>query len=293
MPFSSAWRRLVFYWIVASFLAISCTREDHSAVHFNKIVSTTLHTDELLVHLVHPSRILSLSSLADDDYFSPLGEKAQAVALRTPAEPEAIMALGPDLVLASAWVAPEKVEFLRQMGLRIEVVPIPQTAGQIISQTLELGTFLRAEEQAGELVEDMNSMKERLLLRNLKISQSKTLAEISEWGTSGGRGSLWNEMCNLAGLRNLAAEQESDKWGMAQISSEMLLLWQPDLVYLAESPGNTWNDSVVSDPVFSRLEAVKEQRFLTIPEAHRSSPGLGFWLGALELSLAAYPEIKE
>ncbi len=83
----------------------------------NRIASTTLGTDEILLELVDPSRLVTLSSIADDARYSSISERAPAVAGRVDRGVESILSHTPDLVLVATYTATETVDILLRAGL--------------------------------------------------------------------------------------------------------------------------------------------------------------------------------
>lgn len=87
-----------------------------------RIISTSISTDEILIDLVPSSRIAAFSRLVDDPGISNIVERAQSVGSRVDGQSsEAIMALHPDLILIPDFVKPEVIQSLRDMNLQVYV----------------------------------------------------------------------------------------------------------------------------------------------------------------------------
>ena len=90
--------------------------------HPSRIVSLTYGTDEILLGLVDTSRVAALSRYAGNpDISFVTKEEAEAVGRKVDMNAEFIMALKPDLVIASTAVSPQLVSLLRQSGIPVYV----------------------------------------------------------------------------------------------------------------------------------------------------------------------------
>ena len=91
--------------------------------HPMRIVSFSISCDEILLGLVEPERIASVSYLCDDAGISHVVEKSKAVKERIKGTPsvERIMALKPDLVILGDWWTPDSIQTIRDMGISVYV----------------------------------------------------------------------------------------------------------------------------------------------------------------------------
>jgi iron complex transport system substrate-binding protein len=82
-----------------------------------RIVSVTLATDEILLALVEPSRLLGVTYLAVDARLSNMTQEAAAVPYKIRADPEQIISLQPDLVFVASFLRGEFIRLLQAAGL--------------------------------------------------------------------------------------------------------------------------------------------------------------------------------
>ena len=87
-----------------------------------RIVSLNLCTDQILLELVPRNRIAALSWLAGDGNVSAVAGELKGIKLIAGGAEE-VLALDPDLVLASPYAATPTVELLKRLGRRVEMVP--------------------------------------------------------------------------------------------------------------------------------------------------------------------------
>ena len=86
-------------------------------------------------------------------------------------------------------------------------------------------------------------------------------------GTTAGRGTTWQIMIELAGMRNAAAEAGMD--GHPEIEFEQILAIDPDFFLVSEPDGQETGSGETllrNEPLLQNLRAVKEGRFLRLPE---------------------------
>ena len=82
-----------------------------------RIVSVTLATDEILLALVEPSRLLGVTYLAVDARLSSMTREAEAIPHIVRADPEQIISLQPDLVFVASYLRGEFIRLLQAAGL--------------------------------------------------------------------------------------------------------------------------------------------------------------------------------
>lgn len=108
--------------------------------HPMRIVSFSISCDEILLGLVEPERIASVSYLCDDAGISHVVEKSKAVKERIKGTPsvERIMALKPDLVILGDWWTPDCIQTIRDMGISVYVYKTPYTVADIKKRFVRL-----------------------------------------------------------------------------------------------------------------------------------------------------------
>jgi iron complex transport system substrate-binding protein len=195
---------------------------------YQRIVSTNLVTDRLLVELCEPARILAVSRAAAARRRD--GYRYQG--LRTVdgfGAPEAMVTLRPDLVLTNSFGVPGVAARLRDAG--IEVFDLGELRGErsfafVVSS---LGVLLDVPERAGRLLASFTSRMRalptslggRVPRRGLFLS---TLGPDLQGGTIG---TSYHDILVAAGLVDVAAARYRD-W--PAYSPEQVLDLQPEVV---------------------------------------------------------------
>lgn len=194
-----------------------------------RIVSMSLCTDQLLLQLVAPARIASLSYLASDPAYSPQAARAQGIPANR-AQAEEVLAFAPDLILTSQFSATLAANLLERLGHPVQRLGFAATADEIYAQMREVaaltGTTARGEALVAELQAAI-AIGQRQLVPQLR---GKSAVFFASNGFSFGSGSLQHEFLASLGLRNVAAE--AGLRGPAQLPLEVLLAAQPDFVLI-------------------------------------------------------------
>jgi iron complex transport system substrate-binding protein len=194
-----------------------------------RIVSLNLCTDQLLLQLVDPARIASLTYLAADPELSAQAERARGVPW-VRATAEEVILLRPDLALAGDYGAPEAVSALRRWGIPV-VQFAPAQSWEAIREQLRRAADAVQEVEKGEaLLEWMDASLAALEAR--KPAAMLRAIVVQADGATYGSETLTDAVLRAAGFRNLAAELGIVGYG--SISLERILLSDPDLVIVFE-----------------------------------------------------------
>jgi iron complex transport system substrate-binding protein len=188
-----------------------------------RIVSTNVCTDQLLLLLVDPSRIAAVSNLSGDPTLSTMPERANGLR-KTGGRAEEIVPLKPDLVLANQWTGAKASRFLSGLGIEVLVVPEAKTFSEIEAVLTMLGERLDAKESAGNLVQQM---RERLA-RTRRAPDGRTALIYEPNGYSPAKGTLSDAILTEAGWTNLAPRLGVENYGVVPL--ERVVMTRPDLL---------------------------------------------------------------
>jgi iron complex transport system substrate-binding protein len=202
-----------------------------------RIASLNLCTDLLLLELVSRERIVSLTYWAADPDLSRRADRVGDIPLNHSLAEE-IVPTEPDLVLAGQFSDMQVVNLLRRLGYRVEVVQVPLTLAGMREHLLEFGELVGEPQGAEELADAIDG---RLAAVAAHGGGTKPLAAVyGPQGVSPGRDTLMNDLLQLAGYRNLAAELGIVSYGT--LSLEALVMADPDVLVLDDLTQN--RDSV-------------------------------------------------
>ena len=190
-----------------------------------RVMTLNMCADQLVLDLLPPERITSvtyISHIASDENLAHL---AGRVGINY-GMAEEVFAQSPDLVIGGDFSAPATQAILKRAGYPLYEMASAEKFEAIREQTLFVGRLLGAETRAQELVAEME-----VDLADLARTRPARPISVVAWDGSGiapGKGTLFNEILNVAGDINLAAEQ-SDAY-MVALDMEELLVTNPDIL---------------------------------------------------------------
>ncbi len=261
----------------------------------SRLVSLTLMTDEMLLDLVVPERIAALSAFAADPRLSNVAERAgdyPAMAFHV----EPVLALRPDRVFVADWSDEAKVNQLRAAGIPVTLVRSPTSMDEIRVALLDVARTVHVEARAHELIATMDRILAEVekQVSTIPPGERLTVLDLHAWGSVSAAGSSWDALLQAAGLVNAAAGLRSDRHGQAPLSTEKLLVLDPDLIvlpgWLPGDPGaaERFRENLLADPSLRPLRALQTGQVLLMPERLRSTTSHYIAHGVAFLSEAAY-----
>lgn len=188
-----------------------------------RIMSLKVCTDELLLDLVPPSRIASITFLSREK--ASLRQWPQAATIPVNHNTaEEILSLHPDLILTDPFIAPSLRPLLAKTGAKVLEVPPAENFKQIRATTRLVAKAVGEEARGEALIARMDAQ-----LRDLAAHRPARPVTVAEWGGGGyvpGKGGLFDALLTAAGARNV----EHGSFGYYDVES--LIAANPDaLVY--------------------------------------------------------------
>lgn len=265
-----------------------------------RIVSLTYGTDEILTALVSTDRIASYSKYAGDDGISFLTKDEVAKVGRTvDMEPEHILALAPDLVIASTSTPMQTVEVLTRSGVPVYVSAIPTTVEEMKEKVRGVAKAVHEEEKGEALVSDMDSKLAALASKLSAVSPDKERVALgmSFRGILGKKGTLFSDVLRLAHVKDGAAVYEVPKGADAYLSLEILPKIDPDVILLptwrvkAGDDTKAFEEGLLSNPALREVTAVKERRLVPFSEKYKYVMSQHVVDAVEAAARAVYPEV--
>ncbi len=224
-----------------------------------RVMSISLCSDQLLLDLLPPSRITSVTYLSRERNESYLNDEAWKVGVNH-GTAEDVVRERPDLVLAGTYTTPDTRRLVKAVGIPMMELPPANTFEEIRDQTRELGHALGADAQADGLIRRMNTT-----LAQLAATAPKRRITIVSWDGGGsvpGRGTLDDAIFRAAGAVNLGAEPGLRS---VQFDTERLLLAHPELLAFGDATTTTpsLRSGIFAQPVVRQQFA---GRMITYPE---------------------------
>ncbi len=228
-----------------------------------RIISMNLCTDQLLMRLVEPHRIASLSYLSwRKDAIAPELRPILAHTRPNRAVAEQVMMLKPDLVLTGAYSAMTTTPLLRRTGIRVvEFQPAVDFDG-MRADIRKLGDAVGEPERAEQLIADFDRDLARLE-GAVPTGPRPVYTDIGINTVIAGKETLHAAIANAAGFRTLG--ETLGIVGYRSLPLEVLLQTKPDLVSIsnpyARSPALA--TQALGHPLLRRMLAENPQ--ITLP----------------------------
>jgi iron complex transport system substrate-binding protein len=250
---------------------------------YQRIVSTSMVTDRLLLELCEPDRILAFSNtgVRESPRAYQFAGKASAEGLGAL---EALISLKPDLVLINRFGGAGRVAKLRAAGIEVfdlgelhgvsSLIPIAHWTGELIGHP----------ERAAELVRTFQRRFAGVAAR-LGTRPRRTALYVAAIGPTligGTTGTSYHDVLEAAGLIDAAAGRFKD-W--PQYSAEQIMSMAPDLLITKEGMGN----ALCVYPGLERLAACTPGHVIELPAGMIEDPGLTMLETAERLFDLAYP----
>jgi iron complex transport system substrate-binding protein len=193
-----------------------------------RIASLNKCADQLLVTLVDPSRIASVSPIATDE-FSFLAERLKGLPANS-GRGESILLSNADLVLAGAFESHVRRHLLARQGFDVVVLDVWTRIGDGKEQIRMLSRRLGAETEGERLIADIDAA----LARSRAIAPaSRSVLVLQRRGYTPGDASILIEL-----IRHMGLVPYSDRLGLPNggtVPLERLVADAPDYLLMSES----------------------------------------------------------
>jgi iron complex transport system substrate-binding protein len=197
-----------------------------------RIMSMNLCTDALLLDLVEPRRITSVTPLSRSRSNSYRWPQATQVPINHGLAEE-VLQQRPDLVLAGTYTTTATRAVLKRLGMPLLEVPPANNFAEIRQVTRSVAEAVGEQERGERLLAEMDAT-----LAALAATRPKQIIRVAGWDGGGsvpGEGTLFDAILRAAGGTNIAALPGSQG---SSFGIERLLLSRPDiLAYGADNHG--------------------------------------------------------
>ncbi len=191
-----------------------------------RIMSLKICTDELLLDLVGPERIASVTFMSQEP--AALRHWPQGAKLKVNyGSAEEILATKPDLILTDPFMAPSLRQLLTKTDAKIIEVPPAEDFDQIRATTRMVAKALGEEARGEHLIAQMDAD-----LAAVAANRPAKHIRVAEWGNGGyvpGAGGLLGTMLKAAGAVSI------ENGAMAYYDVEALIAAKPDLLIYGDT----------------------------------------------------------
>jgi len=225
------------------------------------VMSLSMCTDDLLLDLLPPERIASVTYYARERSISYLWPQAAKVAINS-GTVEEVLAERPDLVLAGTYTTPATRLLLKKMQVPLLEVAPAVDFDQIRAVTRDVARALKRDAAGEALIAKMD-----LTLQELAATKPPQIIRVAAWGEGGsvpGKGTLFDAILRAAGGINVAASADGGPY--LSFGMEQLIIARPDVIAYASNTTDTpgLNADLAQHPVILRLYP---RRRVTYPSA--------------------------
>ena len=207
---------------------------------------------------------------------------------------EAVVALTPDLVLASGLTPQDQVKAMQDLGLTVFVVGNPTGLEGMYENLQTVGLLTGHEPEAKALVEKLRARVAAVEAKTKDLSDRPLVfyevdASDPNAPWTAGPGTFIDKLLQMAGGRNVGSVLKAD-W--AQISTEEIILQNPDLILLGDSYyGGVTPEAVKQRTGWQAMKAVQNDRVLVFDDNRVSRPGPRLVDGLEALAKLLHPEL--
>ncbi len=216
-----------------------------------RVVSIGSCLDVVLMEVADRGQIAALSHYSRDPQSSTVAERARTYPF-THESAEEVVALEPDLVLASKRSGMQTRAALKRHGLRVEEFDVPDHVAASLDQVRKIAGLVGAPAR-GEAV--VRRIEAALAAAAPRPGQPRPKALIYQAnGFAAGSKTLVGEMMERCGFENVASRYGLKKWG--NIPLERVLADPPQVLLAGErEPGApNWAERIISHPALESLE---------------------------------------
>lgn len=233
-----------------------------------RIVSQTLGTDEILLAICSPERIVALSNLAEDADVSNVVEQAKQIPGRTTKGAEQIIQLGPDLIFVASYSRAETVNLLKASKSPVFRFANFDSIADIKSNIRAVGYATGCDAEAEKIVQQMD---QELAAIKARIPTNRPPVRVMSYGREGytaGSKTIFDDVLRAAGAVNVSAEHGIT--GFTKISVEKIAEWQPDVVVNGANRAEieSVRKQLLADPVIGTSRAGRAGRIVIIDNRH-------------------------
>ncbi|MCR8656370.1 ABC transporter substrate-binding protein [Paenibacillus endoradicis] len=200
---------------------------------------------------------------------------------------EAVMALEPDIVLASSSMNGDAITKLRELGI-VVYASNPITYDEVVAHINQLGVLLDAQAQAGEVAAEMNKVKEDIVAKVANAEDRKVYLEFSP-GYTVGSGEFLDDLVTLAGGINVANGQP----GWFEVDAEAVITENPAVIIYPDfgEEQSSILAGIQARPGWEAIDAVKNNEMVMVTNDPLVRVGPRLTQGLSEIAAAIHPEL--
>jgi iron complex transport system substrate-binding protein len=249
-----------------------------------RIVSLSPYLTESLMLLGGQEYLVGITTISKDLFNLDIDSVGDTININI----EKILLLDPDIILATPMNKIERIERLRELGLKVEYFYLEKSFEDCRANFLRLSELINKTAEA-ELIIAQAERRLKNLSKNLESEKTASIfIEISSSPLiTAGRDSYFEDLARYAKVKNIAGNIES---GFFRVSREEVLRLDPDYILIISQDYpysfKRWQE-------YNFLTAVKNNNLIRLDDNIFSRPNpLNFVEAVSKLVSKLYPEIS-
>jgi iron complex transport system substrate-binding protein len=241
----------------------------------SRIHSLSLGHSEILAALVDFDRLTAVYSFfVDEEQSNIAGLSSEALMIGF--DPEEVVALEPEVIVASRFTNADTVALMKGVGIPVARTSLENSALGNVPNILLMGYLVGAEEEAIALVDELET-RMQFITDVLASDESPRVLSISKWTSifAAGSGSTEGGIIEQAGGINAAADSGID--GHQQVSIESIAAINPDVIIVPQplDGANAFIEELTSSAALAEIPAVKNGEIYYVPPRYHTT--LSHW----------------
>ena len=191
---------------------------------------------------------------------------------------ERVVALRPDLVIATSLTDSRSVKRLKGLGMKVAIFKEPKSFEEMNEQFIEMGRLTRKESEAREIVRTSREKVKRIRTTKKGLSRPRVFLQIGANPLfTAPKESLLNELLEFSGGSNIIHDA-----GGGLLSREQVLAGNPDIILIVAMEGAAAESEKTKWQRFDTVKAVKDGAIYVIDPYKMCSPTPVTYVEALE-----------
>jgi len=246
----------LFIWLALAGLRAMA----QEAIRPQRVASLNLASDEILADILPLSRLVAVTTLADQAGTSNVVGRIPATVPRFPkVDIERLIALRPDLVVVSEYTDADVLRALQHSGLRVHRMIGLDSLEGFRRALLDLADAVGEKANAARLAASFDARLGEIAQRLKGASRPRLLYWAS--GFTAGSGTAFDALIRCGGGENAAAR--AGITGITPLGAERAYGLDPDWLFIGAH--TTTAKEIREHPLLSRMRAVKAGRVVEMP----------------------------
>jgi len=205
---------------------------------------------------------------------------------------EKIVALKPDLVIATNMARPKQLRKLKDLGIRVVQFAYPKNFSEMCQQFLELGELLGKEDKAEEIIDNTKKEVAAIRMKTKNLPKKRVFIQLGIKPLHAvTRESFLNDYIEFSGGQNIALNE-----GHGTYSREKVLKENPEVIIIStmgSSEGETGKREKEAWMKYGSIDAVKNKNvYIVNPDKLCSPTPITFVEALTEIAKMIHPNLS-